>query len=46
MLGDIQIKDSNFQKLLDLSKQNINCLATGQGKFKEYNDLENILESK
>ena len=42
----IDRKNSNFQKLLDLSKQNINCLATGQGKFKEYNDLENILESK
>ena len=41
----IDRKNSNFQKLLDLSKQNINCLATGQGKFKEYNDLENILES-
>ena len=41
----IDRKNSNFQKLLDLSKQNINCLATGQGKFKEYNDLKNILES-
>ena len=26
-------KNSNFQKLLDLSKRNIHCLVTGQGKF-------------
>ena len=40
----INQKNANFQKLLELSKVNINCLATGQGKFKEYNDLKNILE--
>jgi hypothetical protein len=39
-------KNSNFQKLLDLSKRNIHCLVTEQGKFYEYNDLENVLESK
>ena len=41
----IDKKNSNFQKLLDLSKRNIHCLATGQGKFYEYNDLEKILET-
>ena len=40
----INQKNANFQKLLELSKVNINCLTTGQGKFKEYNDLKNILE--
>ena len=40
----INQKNSNFQRLLDLSKKNIQALATGQGKFYEYNDLENILE--
>ena len=40
----INQKNANFQKLLELSKVNINCLATGEGKFKEYNDLKNILE--
>ena len=39
-------KNTNFQKLLDLSKKNIHCLVTEQGKFYEYNDLEKILESK
>jgi len=38
-------KNENFQKFLDLSKQNIQKLITGQGKFYEYNDLENILET-
>ena len=42
-IGD---KNNNFQKLLNLSKKNINKLTTGQGKFKEYNDLESILEKK
>ena len=42
-IGD---KNSNFQELLNLSKENINKLITGQGKFKEYNDLESILEKK
>ena len=41
----IDKKNSNFQKLLDLSKRNVQTLATGQGKFKEYNDLEKILET-
>jgi len=40
----INQKNSNFQKLLDLSKSNIQTLVTGQGKFYEYNDLEEILE--
>jgi len=42
-IGD---KNDNFQKFLSMSKQNIQTLATEQGKFKEYNDLKNILESK
>ena len=33
-----------FQKLLDLSKQNINSLHSGKNKFYEYNDLETTLE--
>jgi hypothetical protein len=41
----IDKKNSNFQKLLDLSKRNIHTLATGQGKFYEYNDLKNTLET-
>ena len=41
----IDKKNSNFQKLLDLSKRNVHTLATGQGKFYEYNDLEKILET-
>ena len=40
----INKKNPNFQKLLDFSKQNIKSLFTGQGKFKEYDDLETILE--
>lgn len=28
------------------NKENIQKLITGQGKFKEYNDLNEILESK
>jgi len=42
----IDRKNTNFQKLLNLSKENINKLITGQGKFKEYQDLQNILEKK
>ena len=43
----INQKNSNFQKLLDLSKSNIQTLVTGQGKFYEYNDLKNnIMEKK
>ena len=38
-------KNENFQKFLDLSKQNIQKLITGKGKFYEYHDLENILET-
>ena len=41
----IDKKNSNFQKLLDFSKRNVQILATGQGKFYEYNDLEKILET-
>ena len=41
----IDKKNKNFQKFLDLSKQNIQKLITGQGKFYEYHDLENILET-
>jgi len=40
----INQKNPNFQKLLDFSKQNIQSLVTGDGKFKEYNDLKTILE--
>ena len=42
----INQKNTNFQDLLNLSRQNIQTLITGQGKFKEYSDLEKILESK
>ena len=41
----ISQKNVRFQKLLELSKHNINSLHTGQNKFYEYNDLKNILES-
>ena len=41
----INQKNSNFQKLLDFSKQNIQNLITGKNKFYEYNDLEKILET-
>ena len=40
----INKKSSNFQKLLKLSRQNVQTLITGKGKFHEYNDLEKILE--
>jgi len=42
----INQKNNNFQEFLKLSKENIQKLITGQGKFKEYNDLNEILESK
>ena len=42
-IGD---KNDNFQKFLSMSKQNIQTLVTEQGKFKEYNDLKKLLESK
>ena len=42
-IGD---KNNDFQEFLKLSKYNINVLVSGQGKFKEYNDLKQILESK
>ncbi len=42
----ISEKNSNFQKLLDLSRKNIHTLFTGQGKFHEYGDLKNILGSE
>ncbi len=40
----IDKKNSNFQKLLGLSKQNIQSLITGKNKFYEYNDLKKVLE--
>ena len=40
----INRKNNDFQKFLKLSKENINVLVSGQGKFKEYNDLKKILE--
>ena len=42
----INQKNSNFQKLLNLSKQNIQNLITGKNKFYEYNDLKKVLENK
>tara|TARA_X000001382_G_scaffold33984_1_gene22417 strand:- start:4345 stop:5349 length:1005 start_codon:yes stop_codon:yes gene_type:complete len=42
----INQKNKNFQELLRLSKSNVQTLATGQGKFYEYEDLKNILENK
>ena len=42
----INQKNNNFQQFLKLSKENINVLSSGQGKFKEYDDLKQILESK
>ena len=42
----INQKNTNFQDLLNLSRQNIQTLVTGQGKFKNYYDLQEILESK
>ena len=38
-------KNNDFQEFLKLSKENIQKLITGQGKFKEYQDLKNILET-
>ncbi len=37
-------KNNKFKKFLELSRYNIGVLSSGQGKFKEYNDLKNILE--
>ena len=39
----IDKKNTDFQKFLKMSKENIHVLITGQGKFKEYNDLKSIL---
>ena len=39
-------KNSDFKNFLELSRYNIGVLTSGQGKFKEYNDLKQILESK
>ena len=39
-------KNNTFKKFLELSRYNIGVLTSGQGKFKEYNDLKQILESK
>ncbi len=40
----IDKKNNSFQQFLKLSKENIQVLTTGQGKFKEYNHLKQILE--
>lgn len=42
----INKKNNNFHEFLKLSKENIQKLITGQGKFKEYDDLKKILELK
>ena len=42
----INQKNNDFQTFLKMSRENINTLVSGQGKFKEYDDLKNILESK
>ena len=42
----INQKNSRFQKLLRISKENIRRLISGEGKFLEWYDLENLLESK
>ncbi len=39
-------KNNDFQKFLKLSQENIYKLRVGKGKFKEYDDLKKILESK
>ena len=39
-------KNNKFKQFLELSRYNIGVLISGQGKFKEYNDLKQILESK
>jgi len=41
----IDKKNSKFQKLLELSKRNIQSLITGKNKFYEYNDLKKVLET-
>ena len=40
----INQKNNNFQEFLKLSKENIQKLIRGHGKFKEYDDLQQILE--
>tara|TARA_R100000278_G_scaffold103802_1_gene80202 strand:+ start:556 stop:1557 length:1002 start_codon:yes stop_codon:yes gene_type:complete len=40
----ISDKNIKFQKLLEMSKQNINSLHTGKNKFYEYDDLKQELE--
>ena len=42
----INQKNNDFQTFLKMSREHINTLVSGQGKFKEYDDLKNILESK
>ena len=42
----INQKNNDFQTFLKMSRENINTLVSGQGKFKESDDLKNILESK
>ena len=40
----ISKKNNDFKKFLELSKENIQKLIRGHGKFKEYGDLQHILE--
>ena len=42
----IDKKNNYFQAFLKMSKENIQKLITGQGKFKEYDDLKTILETE
>ena len=39
-------KNDEFKKFLKFSQENIHKLRTEKGKFKEYDDLKKILESK
>ena len=39
-------KNKRLKKFLELSRHNIGVLFSGQGRFKEYNDLKQILELK
>ena len=39
-------KNNEFKKFLKFSQENIHKLRTEKGKFKEYDDLKKILESK
>ena len=39
-------KNKDFKKFLELSRHNIGVLVQGRGRFAEYDDLKQILESK